>query len=70
MNEIVQTVVQWIQTHLGLGAERQGDIALTLVVWGLVFVARLSLGRMVEHRVDAYVARVVKTKVQFHPVSV
>jgi small-conductance mechanosensitive channel len=52
MNEIIQTIVQWIQTHLGLGAERQGDIALTLVVWGLVLMARLSSGRMIEHQVD------------------
>jgi len=51
MQDFLTTVATWIQAHLGLGPERQSDIVLTLLVWGLVGAARLAFGRMVEHRV-------------------
>lgn len=33
MDRIIQGIVGWSQTHLGIGAARLGDIALTLVGW-------------------------------------
>jgi small-conductance mechanosensitive channel len=62
MKELLQTVAQWTQAHLGLGPERLGDIVLTLLVWGLVLAARLSFGQMIEHRVDDVQRRYIVKK--------
>ncbi len=52
MNELVQTVVQWTQDHLGIGAERLGDLVLTLAVWIAVVAVRVAAGRVVERRIE------------------
>jgi len=62
MNELVRTVVDWIQAHLGIGAEKLGDIVLTLAVWGLVLVLRVVVGRMVERRVSEVQRRYIIAK--------
>lgn len=62
MDHITDSIIEWSQAHLGLGAERLGDIVLTLVVWGLVLVARLAVGHVVEHRVQEVQRRYILTK--------
>ena len=51
MNQLIQDIVGWTQANLGLGAERLGDIVMTLGAWALLLVARLAVGRIVDHRV-------------------
>jgi len=50
MYTITQDIVAWSQAHLGLGSERLGDIVLTLGTWGLLFIVRTVLRRVVDQR--------------------
>lgn len=62
MNNFIQTITEWVQTNLGLGPDRLGDIVLTLAVWGGVMVARVAIGHMVERRVTEVQRRYIVTK--------
>lgn len=62
MYDLVQTVVDWIHAHLGLGAERQGDIVLTIAVWGLLLLVRMIISHMVEHRITEVQRRYIVKK--------
>lgn len=62
MNEIIQSVVDWVQAHLGLGPGRLWDSLLTLLVWGVVIGARFVVGHMVEKRVEEVQRRYILKK--------
>lgn len=62
MNHFIQVITEWTQAHLGVGPERLGDIALTLVFWGAVFLARIISRHMVERRVQDIQRRYILTK--------
>jgi small-conductance mechanosensitive channel len=62
MNELVQTVVNWSQTHLGIGAERLADVVLTLLAWGLLLIARRVIARLADRRVQEVQRRYALTK--------
>ncbi len=62
MSDFMQTVMNWIQSHLGIGSGQLGDLALTLAVWGIVLVARVAFGRAVEHRVTDVQRRYIVKK--------
>lgn len=62
MNELIQTTVDWLQAHLGLGSERLWDILLTVAAWGLAVGARLVIGHMLEKRVSEVQRRYLAKK--------
>ena len=62
MYTITQDIVAWSQAHLGLGADRLGDIVLTLGTWGLLFVVRATLRRVIDHRMSDVQKRYVAIK--------
>ncbi|MCP4290694.1 MAG: mechanosensitive ion channel family protein [bacterium] len=50
MENLIQNIVTWSQTNLGIGPEFLGDIILTLGAWALVLITRLIMRRLVDHR--------------------
>jgi small-conductance mechanosensitive channel len=62
MNEILQSIVRWSQTHLGLGAEHLGDMVLTLAAWAAVLICRFVFGSLFERRIDDVQRRYIVTK--------
>jgi len=62
MDELIRTIEEWSQEHLGLGADLLGDIALTILAWGLLLVARMALGSVIHHRVSDMQRRYIATK--------
>jgi small-conductance mechanosensitive channel len=62
MRAFIQDIVDWTQAHLGIGAERLGDIVLTLVVWVAFLAVRVAVRRLLEHRVEDVARRYIVTK--------
>jgi small-conductance mechanosensitive channel len=62
MSAFFQDIVDWSQAHLGLGAERLGDILLTLLVWGIFLGLRIAFGHVLERRVEDVSRRYAITK--------
>ena len=62
MREIIQSIVDWSQANLGLGADRLGDIVLTLLVWAAFLAVRITAGHVLERRIEDVARRYVVTK--------
>lgn len=62
MSEIIQTIIDWLHAHLGLGSERLWDTLLTLFAWGVAVGARLVIGHMLERRVEEVQRRYIVKK--------
>jgi small-conductance mechanosensitive channel len=65
MNDVLTSINDWFQQHLSLGGGRLVDIALTIAVWGLILLARILVGQLLERRV-ADVQRRYIIKKTFH----
>jgi len=62
MRDLIGSVVDWCQAHLGLSANRLGDIALTVLAWAVFVGLRIAIGRLLERRVDDVARRYAVTK--------
>jgi small-conductance mechanosensitive channel len=62
MNEILQSIVAWSKAQLGIGADRLGDIVLTVLVWAALLVVRYAITHLVERRIAEVQRRYILTK--------